>query len=74
MAFNISFVLIENSDLQCKSAPWRCDNCHKSPKVLLKVTADYDMLVLCKKCLLDAKKLITNKEKELKDAGKSTEC
>jgi transposase-like protein len=68
LAFNVFFKTVENpKELQIKGTPWRCDKCHKDPEVLLKITIDYDTLVLCKKCMLGAKTLITDKEKELKN-------
>ena len=73
MAFNVFFKLVENpKELQTKGTPWRCDKCHKDEEVLLKVTIDYDTLVLCKKCLLGAKRLITDREKELKNDRKNS--
>ena len=72
MAFNVNFRLVENPEQQFKTAPWLCDKCHREDKVLLKIHVDYDTLVLCKKCLLEGKKLITDKEKELKDERKNT--
>lgn len=68
MAFNVFFKIVENHDsLVYKGIPWRCDKCHDSNGVLLRIKIDYDTLVLCKKCLMGAKRLITNREKELKD-------
>ena len=67
MAFNVNFRLVENPEQQFKAAPWLCDKCHREDKVLLKIHVDYDILVLCKKCLLEGKKIITEREKELKN-------
>ena len=72
MAFNVVFKLIGNQkELQRKGIPWLCDKCHREDEVLLKITIDYNVVVLCKKCLMEAKRLITDKEKELKN-GKNT--
>lgn len=69
-AFNIFFNLVENyADNRVKGAPWLCDRCHSETNVLLKMTIDYQTLVLCKKCLMEAKKHITEREKELRDGG-----
>lgn len=68
MAFNVFFKLVENpEEFQTKTTPWLCDKCHKKNEVLLKTSIDYDTLILCKKCLMECKKLITDREKELKD-------
>lgn len=68
MAFNVSCSTVINyEDIVYKGIPWNCDMCHVRDTVLLKIKIDYDTLVLCKKCLLGAKKCITDKEKELKD-------
>ena len=68
MAFNIYFKTVENNPrYPTKATPWRCDKCHKEQEVLLKIKVDYDTIILCKKCLTAMKKLITAKEKELKD-------
>ncbi len=72
MAFNVFFTMIENDEeFQTKSAPWRCDYCRRDKKILLKITIDYDTLILCKQCLMGAKRLITDKEKESKDGENS---
>jgi len=71
MAFSVHFRLVENPEQKLKTTPWLCDKCHAEEKVLLKIHVDYDTLVLCKKCLMEAKKLITDKEKELKDGKDS---
>ena len=71
MAFNVHFQLVENYAQMNSTAPWLCDKCHREDKALLKIQADYDTLILCKKCLLEGKKIITEWEKELKD-GKNT--
>jgi formylmethanofuran dehydrogenase subunit E len=71
MAFSVHFLLVENPEQQSKSTPWLCDKCHKEDEALLKIHVDYDTLVLCKKCLLDGKKIITDREKELKDERKN---
>jgi len=67
MAYSVHFRLVENPTERIYSAPWLCDMCHKEEKTLLKIHVDYDTLVLCKKCLLEGKKLITDREKELKN-------
>lgn len=73
MAFNVFFKLVENpEESQTKAAPWRCDNCREEKKVLAKITIDYDTLILCKRCLMSGKKLITDREKELKDGENSS--
>ena len=72
MAYSVHFRLVENPGQFSKSAPWLCDKCHKEDKALLKILVDYDTLVLCKKCLLEGKKIITDREKELKDGRKNT--
>jgi hypothetical protein len=64
MAFQVFFDVVENSQLQTKSVPWLCDKCRKKDSFLIKMQVDYDTLVLCKKCLMGCKKLITDKEKE----------
>ncbi len=72
MAFNVFFEAVENpKGLQRKGVPWLCDKCHKDKEVLLKITIDYDTLTLCKKCLITVKRLIIDREKELKN-GKNT--
>lgn len=71
MAFSVHFKIVENSDQKMKMTPWLCDKCHAEEKVLLKIHVDYDILVLCKRCLMEAKKLITNRERELKDGKDS---
>jgi len=68
LAFNVFFKTVQNhKELQTKGVPWLCDKCHTEPEVLLRIKIDYDTLVLCKKCLMGAKRLITDLEKELKD-------
>lgn len=68
MACNVFFKTVENDKkLQVKGIPWLCDKCHREDKFLLKITVDYNMVVLCKKCLMDAKRLVTDEEKELKE-------
>ena len=68
MAFNVFFKTVQNhKGLQTKGAPWRCNVCHKAPEVLLRIKIDYDTLVLCKKCLMGAKRLVTDREKEIKN-------
>lgn len=68
MAFNVFFKPVENyEDIVYKGIPWNCDKCHARDRVLLRIKIDYDTLVICKKCLMGAKKLITDREKELKD-------
>lgn len=71
MAFHVHFQPVENPTQMTSGAPWLCDKCRREDRALLKITADYDTLVLCKKCLLDGKKLVTEMEKELKN-GKNT--
>lgn len=72
MATNVFFKTVENyEELQTKGIPWRCDKCHEEDNVFIKMTIDYGTLVLCKKCLLEAKKLITDLQKELKNESKS---
>jgi glutaredoxin len=72
MAFNVFFNIVENDlRLYNKSIPWRCDKCNDTPKLLMKISVDYDTLVLCKKCLASTKKMITDKEKELNNDSKS---
>jgi hypothetical protein len=68
VAFNVFFNVVTNDiDNYTKSNPWRCDVCHKDHEIMTKISVDYDTLVLCKKCLMGAKRLITDKEKELED-------
>ena len=68
MAFNVSFTpVLNHEDIVYKGIPWDCDVCHTRDKVLLKIKIDYDTLVLCKKCLMGAKRCIVDKEKELKN-------
>ena len=65
MAFNVFFKIVENhADILFKGIPWKCDKCHAEDKFLMRIKIDYDTLVLCKKCLMGAKKQITDKEKE----------
>ena len=72
MAFNVFFNTVENNkEFQVKGIPWLCDKCHREDAVLLKMSIDYSTLVLCKKCLMEAKRLITDMEKEMKDASKT---
>jgi len=67
VATNVFFKTVENyKELQMKGIPWLCDKCHREDLVLVNMTVDYGTLVLCKKCLLEAKRLITDLEKELK--------
>ena len=67
MAFNVFFKTVRNhKELQVKGVPWLCDKCHCEDAILLKMSIDYSTLVLCKKCLMGAKRLITDREKELK--------
>lgn len=71
MAFTIQFKAVENNpDFPTKASPWRCNNCNKDCKVLLKIKVDYDTLILCKKCLTNMKKVIIEKEKDLNDKRK----
>jgi len=72
MAYSVHFRLVENPENYSQMTPWLCDKCHKEDKALLKIHVDYDTLVLCKKCLLEGKKIITDREKELKDERKNT--
>jgi len=68
VAVNVFFKAVENDkELQVKGIPWLCDKCHREDKFLIKMSVDYNMVVLCKKCLMDAKRIITDKEKELKE-------
>jgi hypothetical protein len=68
MAFNVFFKIVENhTDPMYKGNPWQCDKCHVRDKVLLRIRVDYETLILCKKCLFECKKMITEREKELKD-------
>lgn len=72
MAFSVFFKVVQNhKESRLKGVPWLCDKCHKEDEVLLKVTIDYSTLILCKKCLMKMKKIITNKERELKDENRS---
>ena len=67
MAFNVVFKVVENDKaLRIKGIPWLCDKCHKEDEFLVKIAADYNTVVLCKKCLMGAKRLVTDKEKELR--------
>lgn len=67
MAFNVFFRTVENhKELRIKGVVWRCEKCHCDDDIMTKITIDYDSVVLCKKCLLDAKRLITDMEKEKK--------
>jgi len=59
VAFNVFFNIVT------------CDSCHKDHEVMIKISVDYDKLILCDKCLLAAKKQITSKKKELKDERKN---
>lgn len=69
MAFNVVFKLIGNQkELQRKGIPWLCDKCHCENEVLLKITIDYNVVVLCKKCLMEAKRLITDMEKVMNES------
>lgn len=68
MAFNVFFKTVENhEDILFKGIPWDCDKCHARDEVLLRIKIDYDVLVLCKKCLMGAKRQITDRDKELKN-------
>ena len=67
MAFHVFFQLVENTALPSKATPWRCDKCRKKEKALVKITVDYDTVVMCKKCFLEAKTMITDREKEIKN-------
>ena len=67
MAFNVFFKPVQNYDeLRIKGVVWRCEKCRKDPDILLKIKIDYETLVICKKCLMDAKRIITDMEKELR--------
>ena len=71
MAFNVIFNIVENHEgLRLKGIPWLCNKCHCEDEILLKITIDYDTLILCKKCLMAAKRMITDKEKELKNENR----
>lgn len=73
MAFSVFFKMVQNhEELRFKGIPWLCDKCHCEDEVLLKMIIDYDTVVLCKKCLLEAKKIITDMEKELKNERKNS--
>jgi len=68
VAFNVFFNIVTNDiENYTKSNPWRCDSCHKDHEVMIKISVDYDKLILCDKCLLAAKKQIIEKKKELKN-------
>ena len=68
MAFSVFFNTVENhKELQVKGIPWLCDKCHCEDAFLLKMSIDYSTVVLCKKCLMGAKRQITDKEKEQRD-------
>ena len=68
MAFNVFFEIVENNPIyETKSAPWLCDKCHTMDRVLLRMKVDYDVIILCKKCLMASKRFITDKEKEIKN-------
>ena len=68
MAFNVVFKVVENNkELRFKGIPWLCDKCHVEDEFLIRMSVDYNMVVLCKKCLMEAKRLVTDKEKELKE-------
>jgi len=72
VAFNVFFnTVINDIENYTKSNPWRCDQCHKDYEVMMKITVDYDKLILCEKCLLTTKKQITSKKKELRDERKN---
>ena len=67
MAFNVVFKVVENDKvLRSKGIPWLCDKCHREDEFLLRMTIDYNTVVLCKKCLMEAKRCITDSEKESK--------
>jgi hypothetical protein len=67
VAYNVYFkVVINEKKYYSNRTPWRCDICHKDPEVLLKMSIDYDTMIICDKCLHKAKKLITDKKKDLK--------
>ena len=70
MAFNIFFNIVENEKLRIKGIPWLCEKCRRDDEVMIKIRADYETLILCKKCLMGAKRLITDREKELKNENK----
>ena len=72
MAFNVVFKVVKNDkELRIKGIPWLCDKCRREDEFLVKMIVDYNIVILCKKCLLEAKRVITDKEKELKDVDKS---
>lgn len=70
MAFNVFFNVVENEELRIKGIPWLCDKCHREDEVMLRIKVDYETLVICKKCLMGAKRLITDREKELKNENR----
>lgn len=70
MAFHVFFQLVENATLPSKATPWQCDKCRKRDKALVEITVDYDRVVICKKCFLEAKKMITDREKEIRDENR----
>jgi hypothetical protein len=72
VAFNVFFnIVINDIENFTKANPWRCDCCHKDYEIMMKVSVDYDTLVLCEKCLMAAKKKVTEKKKEIKNERKS---
>lgn len=71
MAFNVFFNIVENDKLRVKGIPWLCDKCHCDNDILVKMSVDYSTVVLCKKCLMGAKRLVTDREKELGDESNS---
>jgi uncharacterized protein (DUF488 family) len=70
VAFNVFFNVVENEELRIKGIPWLCDKCHREDEVMLRIKVDYETLVICKKCLMGAKRLITDREKELKNENR----
>jgi hypothetical protein len=71
VAFNVFFNIVENDKLRVKGIPWLCDKCHCDNDILVKMSVDYSTVVLCKKCLMGAKRLVTDREKELGDESNS---
>jgi hypothetical protein len=67
MAFYVTFETVRNIELKLKGVPWRCNKCRSESEILLKVNIDFDTLIICKKCLLEGRKLIISSEKELKE-------